>query len=397
MKLWDKGYRLHPRIESYTAAEDVELDRALVPYDCTASAVHARVLEKAGVLGAEETARLVEVLGRLKLEAERGELTIRPDEEDGHTALENRLVAELGDLGKKIHTARSRNDQVVTALRLYMKDRLADVESGIETLVATLEKLCAAEGSVELPGYTHTRRAMPSSVGLWAGSFTESLADARRLLGAVRELIDQSPLGTGAGYGIPLLKIDRAFAARELGFARVQNNPLYVQNSRLRFEATVVAALVDVMGELNRIASDLILFTTDEFGFFALSREVCSGSSIMPHKLNPDALEILRARYHEVLAHEFQIRSTAGNLISGYHRDFQCSKRPLMRSFDVTIESLRVLDVVLGALRVDREACKRACTDEIYATARVYELVREGMPFRDAYRRVAAELLDRDA
>jgi argininosuccinate lyase len=396
MKLWNKGYDLHPEIEAYTAGDDVELDRVLVPYDCTASAVHARVLEHAGVLTQEETARLVETLSELKAEAERGEFTIRPDEEDGHTALENRLVAKLGDLGKKIHTARSRNDQVLTALRLYMKDRMDGVGSGIDALVAALESRIEKDGEVELPGYTHTRRAMPSSVALWAGSFVESLVDVKRTVGAARELIDQSPLGTGAGYGIPILEIDRELAARELGFARVQQNPLYVQNSRPKFEATVVSALVDVMADLNKLASDLILFTAEEFGFFSLPRELCTGSSIMPHKLNPDALEMLRARYHEVLAHEFHIRSTAGNLISGYHRDFQCTKRPLMRSFTVTAASLSVVRVVVVGLAVDREACAHACTDDVRATERVYALVREGTPFRDAYRQIADELFTRD-
>ena len=217
MKLWDKGYELHPEIEAYTAGDDVELDRVLVPYDCIASAVHARVLEQAGVLTRDETARLVEALVELKAEAERGEFAIRPDEEDGHTALENRLVARLGDLGKKIHTARSRNDQVVTALRLYMKDRLDDVGSGIDALVTALESRIGKDGEIELPGYTHTRRAMPSSVALWAGSFVESLVDAKRTVAAARELIDQSPLGTGAGYGIPVLAIDRELAARRAG------------------------------------------------------------------------------------------------------------------------------------------------------------------------------------
>jgi len=395
-KLWSKGYRLHPTIEAYTTGDDVELDLVLVPYDCVASAVHARVLGQAGVLDDAEVRALVAALDELRAEAERGAFEIRDDEEDGHTAIENRLVERLGETGKKIHTARSRNDQVVTALRLYMKDRLDEVAGGTDTLVDALEVRIRTDGDVELPGYTHTRRAMPSSVALWAGAFVESLRDARRTLDAARDLIDQSPLGTGAGYGIPVLEIDRDFAARELGFARVQRNPLYVQNSRAKFEATVVSAMVDLTADLNKLASDLVLFTAEEFGFFVLPREVCTGSSIMPHKLNPDALEMVRARHHEVLAHEFQIRSIGANLISGYHRDFQCTKRPLMRSFRATIDSLAVLDVVVRSLTVDREACARACTGDVRATERVYALVRDGVPFREAYRRIAAELFDRD-
>ncbi|MCP3977810.1 MAG: argininosuccinate lyase [bacterium] len=392
MKLWSKGYELDPTVEAYTVGDDVDLDRALVAYDCTASAVHARVLRKAGVLNEEEAKRLVDALGRMKSLAEKNEFPIRPEEEDGHTALENRLVEQLGDLGKKIHTARSRNDQVVTALRLYMKDRLDDVSSLVDTLVAALNVRIDADGSIQFPGYTHTRRAMPSSFAMWAGSFAESLSDTKLTLGAARELIDQNPLGTGAGYGIPVLELDREFAARELGFARVQSNPLYVQSSRPKFEATVVSALLDVMADLHRLAVDLILFSSSEFGFFSLPREVCTGSSIMPQKVNPDPLEILRARYHEVLAHEVQIRTTAAGLISGYHRDFQCTKRPLMLSFETVAASLRVAEIVVRSLTVDVDACRSACTDEIYATERAYELVQQGMPFRDAYRKVADEL-----
>jgi argininosuccinate lyase len=396
MKLWDKGYELDPTIEAYTVGDDLDLDRRLVSYDCTASAVHARVLQRAGVLDDKETEQLLQELTRLKQLADEHEFAIQPGEEDGHTALENRLVETLGDLGKKIHTARSRNDQVVTALRLYMKDHLDAVCARLDDLVATINARIETDGAIQLPGYTHTRRAMPSSFALWAGAYGDSLVDTKRTLHAARELIDQCPLGTGAGFGIPVLELDRDFAARELGFARVQRNPAYVQNSRPRFEATVVSALVDVMTDLHRLACDLILFTSEEFGFFALPREVCSGSSIMPQKINPDPLEILRARYHEVLAFELQIRGTAAGLISGYHRDYQCTKRPLMHAFDCVLDSLRVATIIVRGLTVDAEACQRACSDDIHATERAYELVRRGVPFRDAYRQVADELFGDD-
>ena len=396
MKLWNKGYDLNKEIEAYTVDDDPELDLALVPYDCLASIAHAHVLEKAGVLTAQETQRLVAVLEELKAEAERGEFVIRREEEDCHTALEGRLTAKLGDLGKKIHTARSRNDQVAVALRLYVKDRLVGVTSLVDAFVTALREQADANGEIRLPGYSHMRKAMPSSVSLWLEAFVESMQDNIKMLEAVRGLIDQNPLGSGAGYGIPVFELDREQSATELGFARVQWNPIYVQNSRGKFEATVVGMLVNVMADLDKMASDLILFTMDEFGFFSLPREICTGSSIMPQKLNPDALEIMRAKYHEVLANEFLIRNLTTNLISGYHRDFQRTKKPLIDSFRLTETSLRVITHVVEELGVNREACERACTDELYATERVHLLVKQGVPFRDAYRQVASELFEND-
>jgi argininosuccinate lyase len=396
MKLWNKGYDLNEEIEAYTVDDDPELDLALVPFDCLASMAHARVLEKAGVLTAAETARLVAALEELKAEAERGEFVIRREEEDCHSALEGRLTANLEDLGKKIHTGRSRNDQVAVALRLFIKQRLDDVAGLGDAFVGVLQKQSEANKEVRLPGYSHMRKAMPSSVSLWLGAFVESMQDNMKMLQAVRSLIDQNPLGSGAGYGIPVFELDREQSARELGFASVQQNPIYVQNSRGKFEAMVVGVLVNVMADLNKLASDLILFTMGEFGFFSLPREICTGSSIMPQKLNPDALEILRARYHEVLANEFLIRSLTANLISGYHRDFQRTKRPLIDSFKVTEASLRIIIHVVEKLEVNREACEVACTDELYATERVHLLVKQGVPFRDAYRQVAAELFEKE-
>lgn len=397
MKLWNKGYDLDEEIERYTVGDDRDLDRVLLPYDCVASMVHAHVLERAGVLRPEETTRLVAVLEDLKAAADKGELLIQPGEEDCHTALENRLVAELGDLGKKIHTARSRNDQVAVALRLYVKDRLAAVAGLIDGLVVAMEGKVEQEGDVPLPGYSHMRKAMASSVSMWLGAFIESMDDNKRMLEAALALIDQNPLGSGAGYGIPVFDIDRQLSAKELGFARVQENPLYVQNSRGKFEAIVVGALVNVMTDLNKLASDLMLFTMDEFGFFSLPREICTGSSIMPQKLNPDVLEILRARYHEVSANELRIRSTTADLISGYHRDLQLTKKPLMESFGIAESSLGVITHVIENLGVNRAACEQACTDEIYATERVNVLVKQGIPFRDAYRQVASELFQDDS
>jgi argininosuccinate lyase len=392
MKLWKKDADLDEEVEQFTVGDDPLLDANLVKYDCIASMAHARVLCKASVLTESEARKLCSELERVIALNEIEGFPIRRSDEDVHTALENHLVEALGDLGKKIHTARSRNDQVVTALRLYAKDRLSGTAALAEDLAGAMQDKIANTGPVVLPGYTHSRKAMPSSFALWMGAFVESLEDDRRLLMAVFDLIDQNPLGTGAGYGIPLFEIDREQSARELGFKKVQNNPAYVQNSRGKFEALMVSSLVNVMMDLNRMATDIILFSTREYGYFTLPEEFCTGSSIMPQKRNPDVLEVMRARYHEVLAHEFKIKSLVSGLQSGYHRDLQLTKKSLMESFDLTAGNLRMMKRVVEKLGVNRDVCEAACTRELYATEEAYKLVKQGVPFRDAYRQVAEEL-----
>ncbi|MHC4942850.1 MAG: argininosuccinate lyase [Planctomycetota bacterium] len=396
MKLWNKGYDLDREIEEYTVADDPQLDRALAEYDCTASMAHARALEKAGVLSAAEANEIIGALETLRESCRKGDFLIKPEEEDCHTAIENHLVSRLGEKGKKIHTARSRNDQVVAALRLYARDRLDRTSELVDDLIEAMGRRISEAGDVAMPGYTHTRKAMPSSLALWLGAFQESMEDNKKMLAAVRSLINQNPLGSGAGFGIPVLEIDRELTAKELGFDKVQENPLYVQNSRGKFEASVVFALANVMADLNKMAADLILFSMDEFGFFSLPMEICTGSSIMPHKLNPDVLEIMRAGYHDVLANEQGIRGIVSNLISGYHRDFQRTKKPLMESLDIIERSLKIMVHVMGKLKVDRAACEKACTEELLATREVYELVKKEIPFRDAYKQVAEKLTQKD-
>jgi argininosuccinate lyase len=241
-----------------------------------------------------------------------------------------------------------------------------------------------------MPGYTHARRAMPSTFAAWLHAHAESMRDNRIPVRAALDLLDRNPLGTGAGYGIPVFELNRRRTARELGFSRVQKSPLYVQNSRGKFEAVAVAALSNVMFDLNKMATDLILFSMEEFGFVRLPKHLCTGSSIMPQKLNPDVLEIARAHYHTVVANEFRIKSLIGNLISGYNRDLQLTKKPLMESFEITLASLEMMTRVLGLLEVDEKKCRQACTPELLATEEAYRLVKSGMPFRDAYRKVAA-------
>ncbi len=385
MKLWKKNVELDPRIEKFTVGDDPQLDQQLVRYDCEASIAHSRMLGKIGILKGKEVVELVTELRRIvRLEAE-GKFRIRPEEEDCHTAIENHLTKKLGDLGKKIHTARSRNDQVLAALRLYYRDRLKQCDQRLLDMIRALGTLKKHYGSIRFPGYTHTRKAMVSSVGLWADGFADSFEDDRRLVRFVSEWIDQSPLGTGAGYGIPL-KLDRAYTAKLLGFRKVQANPVYVQNSRGKFESALVHALGQIMLDLNRAASDLILFSLPDIGYFVLPEAFCTGSSIMPQKKNPDVLELVRAKYHRVVACEIQLNTTTANLISGYHRDLQLTKQPVMEAFDIATECLFVMTLVVRHLKADPEKCRKGLTEEVYATEKVYELVKQGIPFREAYR-----------
>lgn len=396
MKLWQNPPAaaappdpLTERIEQFTAGADPILDLELLPWDGLASKAHARMLAKVGLLSQEEAAALIAGLDGILALHRRGEFTISRADEDGHTAIENHLVQRCGEAGLKIHTGRSRNDQVLTALRLYSKERASACTAALQGIIAALEALIAAQGAVLLPGYTHTRKAMPSSVGMWAGACRDAFAEDLDLLGHAAGLIDQNPLGTGAGYGVPL-PLDREMTTAELGFARVLYNPIHAQNSRGKYEGILLHALAVALADINRMASDLILFTMPGFDYFTLPEVFMTGSSIMPQKKNPDVLELLRARYHEVAACEAQLRAATVNLISGYHRDLQSTKEALMRGLGTALETLEMAALVVQNLRVNEEACRSAMTDELYATADAYELVQQGVPFREAYRIIAA-------
>ncbi|MBN1894762.1 argininosuccinate lyase [bacterium] len=392
MKLWQKKVRLDPRIEAFTVGDDPELDQNLVAYDCIASIAHAKTLKKAGILSAAELARLTAELKKILDLHKKGKFRITRDQEDCHTAIEQHLTRRLGDLGKKIHTARSRNDQVLAAMRLYMLDRLNAIGKEADAFMQALAGLKKRRGRVRYPGYTHTRKAMVSSVALWCDAFIESMRENIRLLALTRTWIDQSPLGTGAGYGIPLIELDRELTAREAGFSRVQKSPVFVQNSRGKFESLAAHLCVQIMMDLNRAASDLILFSLPALGYFELPESLCTGSSIMPQKKNPDVLELVRAKFHETAACGFQIQSTTAGLISGYHRDLQLTKKPVMQCLDITARSLGIMSLVIRRLRVNEARCKADLTEEVFAAEKAYALVQKGVPFREAYRRIAEQL-----
>lgn len=395
-KLWQKGYSVNERVEHYLAAQNSLLDTRLIRHDVWGSLAHAMMLQRIGILSESELHALTQALREiLKLEA-RHEFQIQPSDEDVHTSIENYLASKAGPAGKKIHTARSRNDQVLVDLRLYAKEQLQSIAKKLLTLCSTLLTFATDTMDIPMPGYTHMQRAMLSSVGLWAAAFAEALLDDEQLLTAAYMINDQSPLGSAAGYGVPL-PIDRQLVADLLGFARVQNNVIYVQNARGKIEGAIVQALAQIMLDLSRFAQDMLLFTTAEYGFFQVSQEVCTGSSIMPQKRNLDVMELVRARTQTMLALQQQILSTVSGLPSGYNMDHQETKRPFMEALDIAGESLEICTLVVNNIHVNTERVQAACSFDVFATDQAYELAtQEQIPFRDAYRivgqRVTAQL-----
>lgn len=388
MKIWDKGTSLKKEIEKFTVGSDYLLDKKLVKYDCLASMAHAKMLKSINLLTEEELEKLIGGLKEIIELDLKNQFEIKREDEDCHTAIENYLIDKYGETGKKIHTARSRNDQVLTALRLFEKEELKQIKKLIKDFMKTVESFIKSNGSVELPGYTHMQKAMPMDIKMWVGSYKDSMADNTRLLDFVINLTDQNPLGSAAGFGVPIFKLDKKLTAQELNFSKVMDNPMYCQLSRGKFEAQVMNAISSIMFDLNKLAMDLMLFSMKEFDFVSLPGEFCTGSSIMPQKNNPDVLELMRAKYHIVLGEEFKIKSLIGNLISGYNRDVQLTKEPLMNAIEIVKESLSIISLVLSGTKVNKDNCAKALTKELYATQEAYELVKEGMPFRQAYKEI---------
>ncbi len=396
MKLWQKEYKLDRAVEAFTVGEDYLLDQRLVKYDCIASIAHAEMLANMGILSSKERISIVDELNHIIRLWEKRKFFIRKSDEDCHTAIENHLTRTLGETGKKIHTFRSRNDQVTTALRLYYKDALLEIKESMLKTKGAFVFFREQHREIGFPGFNHTRKAMPSTIEMWIGAFIDSMRDNLQLLDSVFYLIDQSPLGSGSGYGFPQ-NVDRLFTSERMKFQKIQENPLYVQNSRGKFESAILNLLSFIMMDVNKMASDLIFFSLPEFNFMELPNEYLTGSSMMPHIKNPDILEILRANYHRVLSNEFNIKSLVSQLISGYHRDFQLIKGPIFEGLDITSGSLNALQLVFKRLKVNKEACESGLSPELFSTERVYNLVMSGMPFRDAYHSIAREYFPIDS
>jgi argininosuccinate lyase len=389
--LWAKtGIAIDERIQRFLAGDDVVLDRALFLSDIRASRAHVAGLARIGVLPAAEAEALDGALDDLAASFRRGEFVLDERHEDGHSAIEAYLTERLGDAGKKVHTGRSRNDQVLVALRLHVRDALAEARAHvIEAATAFLDR-ADAHASTPMPGYTHLQRAVPSSVGLWLGGFAEALIDDAVLLAHTTAWIDACPLGTAAGYGVNL-PLDRQGVSDDLGFSRLLVNPVYAQNSRGKMELSALVALLQPLLDVRRFAWDLSLYTTAEFAFVTLPPAYTTGSSIMPNKRNPDVVELLRAAPAPVIGAMAEVESVL-SLPSGYHRDLQATKGPVLRALAHGTAALALLPALVRNLGLDEARMAAAITPELHATDAAVELALAGVPFRTAYRQVADSL-----
>jgi len=380
---------------AYTAGQDRILDHALVEADCFGTAAHVTMLSrvplKPRLLTPADAKRVIAELRNILKDAASGRFTISLTDQDVHLAVERRLTKKLGDLGKRVHVCRSRNDQVAVDLRLFAKTRLLETATTASDLASTLIQFAKKHEKVPMVGRTHMQPAMPSSVGLWASAWAEGLLDDLTLLMAAYELNDQCPLGSAASYGVPI-PIDRQLTSDLLGFSKPVHNVLHANQARGKLESVILSALSQLMLTLSRLAQDLILFTMPEFGYFSLPLEFTTGSSIMPQKRNPDVLELMRAKAAKVLSHSHLVADILRAAPSGYNRDLQETKEPFMEGFDLTISSLGILIPLIAGLKVNKVALHEAFGPEVFATDCALERVVAGMPFRDAYHEVKANL-----
>lgn len=389
--LWNKDASLDQRVLEYTAGEDYALDARLVRYDVTASIAHAEMLHDAKLLDAADLAALSAGLKNLADEHSRGIWHIELADEDGQTALEKRLTERLGALAGRIHLGRSRNDQVLAALRLYLRDVIADLRDAAARVASALDELGQREAATALPGYTHMQQAMPSSVALWAGGFAAQVRDDAEGLGLAQRRLAQNPLGSAAGYGTPGLLINREATRSRLGFATTQEPVTAVQLSRGKGEAQLLFEITLLLQGLGRFATDVLLFYTQEFGFVEIADAFTTGSSIMPQKRNPDVFELIRGRAVTVQACLDEVLGLCAKLPSGYQRDLQLLKAPLFRGIDTALQTLAILPPAINAIKFRPERIR--LDPSVHAAEEANRLVvAEGIPFREAYRRVRENL-----
>lgn len=390
-KLWHKNYDLDRDVELYTVGDDYILDCRLIPADCVGSAAHATMLASIGVLTEKERDALKAGLSEIIQRYLDGSFTITPSQEDVHTAVENLLTFKLSDVGKKLHTCRSRNDQVIVDIRLFTKAWLQGFVGQVVKLCKALKDVAGRYTHTPMVGRTHMQKAMPSTVGVWAGAYLESTLDNLELLKAAYVLNDQCPLGSAASYGVPI-EINRQMTSDLLGFAKVHRNVLYANNSRGKTELAVMQALEHFMLDCSRLSQDLILFSMPEFGYFSLPDELTSGSSIMPQKKNPCGLELMRAKTSTFLGYVTQVSGILKGLPSGYNRDLQETKRAFFSAIDLAGLTIRLMELTIRKLVVNEEKLIAGFSPDVYATDRALELVAEGKPFRDAYKEVGMNL-----
>lgn len=393
--VWQEGAgeQVDQTIMEFMAGEDVILDRELFLFDIQATVAHVRGLERIGILDAGESETLCRSLGELREEFVAGRFVLDERFEDGHSAIEIFLTGQLGDTGAKVHTGRSRNDQVAVATRLFLKDRLQQLAAMCALIAQACLERAANHADVPMPGYTHLQRAVPSSVGLWMGAFAEAFTDDLVFAASVLKIVDCSPLGTAAGYGVNL-PLDRDGVAGELGFGRLQINPMYTQNSRGKFEIMALQAVAHAMQDVRRLAWDLSLFTTSEFDFIGLPAQYVTGSSIMPNKANPDVVELLRGRAATIEGAVMEIQSLL-SLPSGYQRDLQLTKAPLIRGLGAGLQALAIVPPLIAGMQFKQENMEAAISLEMFATDLALAKAAQGVPFRAAYLAAKQDLEDK--
>ena len=391
MKLWDKGFSIDKQIENFTVGNDREIDMHIAKYDVQASLAHAIMLESISIISADELKDLKRGLQELANDIEKGTFIIEPSFEDVHSKIEWELTNKLGEVGKKIHTARSRNDQVLVALHLYYKENLANINDKVKTLFDTLINLADTHKDSLLPGYTHLQVAMPSSFGLWFSAYAELLIDDVYLLNAVSKVVDQNPLGSAAGYGSSF-PIDRELTTKELDFASMKYNVVAAQLSRGKSERSIASALGGLCNTMSRFAMDVCLYMSQNFNFISFPDELTTGSSIMPHKKNPDVFELIRGKCNKIQALNTEMVLITNNLPTGYHRDYQLLKENIINAFEDVKEILDILNYSIQQVIVKDIDLNDEKYQYLFTVDSINNLVIEGMPFREAYKKIGEQV-----
>lgn len=391
MKLWDKGFSTDKKIDHFTVGNDRELDLHLAKYDVIASKAHAKMLGKIGLITPKETKELVDELNLIGARIEKGTFSIEKSFEDMHSKIEYMLTLSLGDTGKKIHTARSRNDQVLVAMHLYLKDELTEIKSMTKSLFNLLILKAEEHKEVMLPGYTHLQIAMPSSFGLWFSAYAESLIDDLYFVEAAYKVVDQNPLGSAAGYGSSF-DIDRSFTTKEMGFETMKYNVVAAQMSRGKAEKAAAFGMANIAATLSKMAMDICLYMSQNFNFISFPDELTTGSSIMPHKKNPDVFELVRGKCNKLQSIPNQLTLVINNLPSGYHRDLQLVKEIIVPAIQDMKACIEILTFSLKEIQVNTEILEDPKYDYLFSVDTLNELVQNGMPFRDAYKKMGMEI-----
>ena len=391
MKLWDKNNSGNEKIIEFTIGHDRLNDMHLIKYDLKASISHAKMLYKSNLLSEIECDRIINILNEMLIEAESGELKIEKEFEDMHSKIEYTLISRLGDIGKKIHTARSRNDQVLVSIQLYLIDELNNIKTEVKSLFDLLINLANKNKDIIMPGYTHMKAAMPSSFGLWFSAYAETLIDDIISLNSSIEIVNQNTLGSAAGYGTSF-NIDRDFTTKDLNFKTLKYNSLACQISRNKIEKNTFDAIGNIAFTLSKISMDICLYSGDEFQFISFPENITTGSSIMPHKKNPDVFEIIRGKCNSIQNLSNSVNLSSTNLPSGYHRDFQLNKGKIINAVNDIKECIQILSYCLSMISVNKKILQKSNYENIFSVELINEMVLKGMPFRDAYLELKSKL-----